>query len=142
MTSWLEAHSPGWPIFLSTIVVLSVAAAVASARGRRAHIPWWWLAAWLGGIAAFYVTTHLDRQRIGWPRMWGGQLLTIAVTVALPLVAVVAVLSLWGRRRVPGRWALGSGVAAAVGAVVMLLAGSISLWMFGLLQRWIMAGRR
>jgi hypothetical protein len=137
---WLQAHTHGWPIFLGTTAALSAAAAGSYAQSRRNRLAWLWLIAWLLGVGAFYASSHLDQQRIGWPRMWGGQLLTIAVTVALPLGVVVAVLALWARRRAP-HWALGAGLAAAAGAVTMLLAAPVSLWMFGLLQPWIMAGR-
>ena len=140
MSAWLTAHTQGWPIFLATTAGLSAAAAVAYARGRSSRVPWLFLAAWILGVAAFYVTTHLDRQRVGWPRMWSGQLLTIAVAVGFPLILVVVVLALYARKS-QTRWPRAAGVATAIGAASMALAPTISQWMFHLLLDWIMAGR-
>ena len=140
MSAWIAAHTQGWPIFLATTAGLSVTAAVAHARGRSSRVPWLFLAAWVLGVAAFYVTSHLDRQRVGWPRMWSGQLLTIAVAVGVPLILVVVVLALYARRP-QTRWPLVAAIAAAIGASSMVLMPTVSLWMFDRLRDWIMAGR-
>ena len=140
MGAWIASHTQGWPIFLATTVGLSVAIAVAYARHRAQWVPWLFLLAWALGVLAFYVTTHLDKVRNAWPRMWGGQVLTLLIVVAVPLGLVLAILALWARRR-PARWPLPAAVAATSGALAMTLAPSISAWMFGVLKTWMFVGR-
>ena len=140
MAAWLTAHTQGWPIFLAATAGLSATAANAHARGRSSRVPWLFLGVWLLGVLAFYVTTQLDRLRVGSPRMWGGQLLTIVVAVGVPLILVIAVLGLYARTK-HAHWWRAAGMAAVIGAAAMMLAPMLSRGIFHLLFHWIMSGR-
>ena len=141
-STWLAAHTPGWPIFLAATTFLSVSVAVARARGRGRWTPWLFLGTWVAGVLALYVSFGVDRFRSFAPRLWAGQLLALALAVLVPLLIVLGLLALWARRDAPPRWLRGAVVAAVLGAAAMTAAPTLSTWVHEALKGWIALDHR
>ena len=141
-STWLAAHTPGWPIFLAATTFLSVSVAVARARGRGAWTPWLFLGTWVAGVLALYLSFGVDRFRSYAPRLWAGQLLALALAVLVPLLIVLGLLALWARRDAPPRWLRGAVVAAVLGAAAMTAAPTLSTWVHEALKGWIALDHR
>ncbi|MGH7592807.1 MAG: hypothetical protein ACRELE_03005 [Gemmatimonadales bacterium] len=142
MREWIATHTVGWPIFVTSIVLLTVLVARAFAAHRPRYITPMFLAVWLGGVIAFYTDSGIDHFRRYALHLWSAQVLTLVVVVAVPLALVLCVLVLWKQYAPSDRWRSGAVIAAVVGVVAITLTSTLSGWMLHLLHAWIRIDRR